>query len=1256
MPNALRELSIDLTDAQGFGRRLRFWIALLLALFFVNGALTFFNNRNAVVDANNVSHTYTVLNEIDALWETLLTAESSQRGYLITLDEAFLSPLDSAESNCKARLDELTRITGDNPIQRDRIPKLRESVLERVRELKYVKDLRVASGTESVTARLPVGRALMSEIDSITTAMRAEEARLLGIRVASSNHTYEIGSLSAILEAIVGVVVLFLFSRLLRRHLHARVKATELLFVERERFQTTLSSIGDGVITTDIAGRVQFLNAVASELTGHSTESARGKGLEEVFVIVNEDTRKPVDNPAMRALREGCVVGLANHTVLIAKDGTERAIDDSAAPIRKEDGSISGAVLVFRDVSTRRAEERAQTESSRVMQLRIAIGDLLTSDLELDAGLIGCTDAFVRLVGAEFARIWLIDEQGTRLQLRATSGGDVALSGEDKIIQIGKSRFGEIAATRTPYWTNDVAAEAEFANREWSSGDLVQSIAGYPLVIEDRLLGVLGVFSNRPISQVLFDELELIADVIAQFIERKRVDENRLRLAALIENSSDAINIFDEHGKLMFVNRAASRLFARKAEESEKASMPAGIRDLLLEEDHPRFDSELLPAVLRDGHSQFEMRMRLAPSCGEGKGADVGSMGSDPAAPKEAAPAHVWMNCHAFAVLDSKGRRTGIGMVCRDVTQRRTTEQFLTESQEQYRLLAAQFHAANLKLQEEMAERALANEALERRSSQLQSITEIATRLNVVHDIPSVMNMITEGARRIVATRAGISIVSRGDRTDDRLVVASFSEDLASYRGRGEDFVNRRIHEAVYATKRVIRVSRDEIANESRWQTGSDAPDRNVPLADVIAAPIVGYDGTVLGALHLIDKTTGPFTSEDEAIVVQLALMGSVAIENARLYAELVDADRRKDEFLATLAHELRNPLAPIRNGLQILSITKNDTDAQITVRQMMERQVSMMVRLVDDLLDVSRITRGKIHLQVERLDLARAIRDAVETSRPLIDAAHHELIVEMPARPIYVMADRVRLAQIVANLLNNAAKFTPDGGRIEVRIEGRGKEVAIRVRDNGVGIPREMLPRIFDLFTQVDRTLRLTRSGVGIGLALVKRLVELHGGTVEAHSDGPDQGCELVVRLATATETTDEASRMPAIPAPAPAGRTHRVLVVDDHRDSAESLGILLRLMGNTVVTCGSGEEALRIATEFRPEIFFLDIGLPDMNGYELAGRLKSIPGFENAYFVAQTGWGQETDRRRSNESGFQAHLVKPIDIDLLKELLQGL
>ncbi len=649
----------------------------------------------------------------------------------------------------------------------------------------------------------------------------------------------------------------------LEQEIVQRMRSEEAVQQQREWLRVTLASIGDAVIATDTQERITFLNPVAEALTGWPAAEAIGKPLEQVFRVIHEQTRQLIDNPIARALREGTAVGLANHTALIARDGTERPIDDSASPIRDREGQTVGVVLVFRDVTEhRRAEEALQASERR----------------------------FRALIERSWDGISLMDAAGIL-------------------------RFASSSATR---------------------------ILGYP---PDELVGRNAFDLMHP------DDLRRTLDLLAELLQQ-----------------------------------------------------PGGT----------------VSADFRYRHKDGSWR---------------------------------WLETVATNLLADPGVQA-IVINTRDITDRKQAEE------------------------------------------------------------------------------------------------------------------------------------------------------------------------------------------------------------------ELRSANRTKDEFLATLAHELRNPLVPLRNALYLIGRLNGHDEQLDKARSMMERQVQHLVRLVDDLLDVSRIGRGKIELRKEPVDVQSVVASALETSRPLIEAAGQQLTVALPPEPIYLQADPTRLAQVVSNLLNNAARYTDAGGRIELSVEPASGgcqppgEVIIRVRDTGIGIPPEMLPRIFDMFTQVDRSLERSQGGLGIGLTLVQRLVEMHGGRVEAHSPGPGQGSEFVVRLPVV-----------AAPAPRPPSWTItpageggaalsgcRILVVDDSHDTAESLAMILRLSGHEVHLAFDGPGAIAAALTHRPDVALLDIGLPGMNGYEVARCLREDHGLTQTVLVALTGWAQTEDRRRAQEVGFAHHLVKPVEPEALHRLLLSL
>ncbi len=635
----------------------------------------------------------------------------------------------------------------------------------------------------------------------------------------------------------------------------ARARETE----SREVLRVTLRSIGDAVISTDVDGAVTYLNTAAETVTGWSHQAAMGKPLDSVFRIVNETTRQSVENPAHRALREGVVVGLANHTVLIRQDGSECPIDDSAAPIRDEHGHVSGCVLIFRDVTAQR-----QVERERQQQLITA-----------------------------------------------------------------------------------------------------------------------------------------------------------RRLASIVESSEAAIIGKGLDGVIQSWNAAAERLFGYSAEEA--------------------------------------------------------------------------IGRHISLVIPP----------------------------------------------ERLAEE-----------------------------------------NEIIATlKAGRRI-----------------EHLET--------------ERVRADGRRVQIS-------------------------LTVSPIKDDDGNVIGASKLVRDITRERQAEEDL---------------RKLAAELSESDRRKNEFLATLAHELRGPLAPLGNVLEVWKRSTDDVQLQ-TARRTMERQLGQMVRLVDDLLDLNRITHNRLELRKSRLELATVVDHALETSRPLAAERAHELTVALPAEPVYVHGDAVRLAQVFSNLLSNSAKYTQRGGKISLTARREAGSVVISVKDNGVGIPPDRIHNVFDMFSQVDTAIEQTHGGLGIGLTIVKQLVAMHGGTVTAKSAGVSQGSEFIVSLPVDRGATEPATVPPAVEPNPVNGR--RILVVDDNKDSALSLCMLLELEGHEAFAVHDGVDAIDAAERHRPDVVLLDIGLPRMSGHEVCRRLRESAWGKEMLLIALTGWGQSEDRRKSQDAGFDGHLVKPVRYETLAELL---
>lgn len=560
---------------------------------------------------------------------------------------------------------------------------------------------------------------------------------------------------------------------------------------------------------------------------------------------------------------------------------------------------------------------------------------------------------------------------------------------------------------------------------------------------------------------------------------------------------------------------------------------------------------------------------------------------------------------------------------------------------------------------QDVSERVRAEEQLRRvaaiekhRSALLARVAEASRAINAVLSADSIARILTEEACAILNARVGMTTFNLLEDCNSQVQTSGVVARVPSPEPASGDLP------PPVAQPGAVAAEQPEFDPELAAAVCLQGYPLRISRADSgpqhwgrLAVPLLGHGGKSLGVVQVADKQEGEFTAEDEAILVQLAAIAAVGIENARLYEQVREQDQRKDEFLATLAHELRNPLAPIRTGLTVLKLVDSPED-MAAAREMMERQVGHMVRLIDDLLDVSRITRGKVELKPERVDVRDVIDAALEVTRPIVEANNHELIIAPLDQALPIVADPTRIAQVISNLLNNAAKYTPRGGRIELSVARDDAFVEIAVRDNGLGIAPEMLHKVFEMFTQVGRTIDQAQGGLGIGLALVTRLVEMHGGTVKAESEGHGQGSRFIVRLPLAAPQSPAAAVGPAAATPG-AHAPRRILVVDDNVDGAKSLALLLKLAGHTTSIAYSGPAALERARSFAPEVVFLDIGLPGMNGYEVARRLRAEPNGAALTLVALTGWGTDDDRKRAHDAGFDHHLTKPVDAAQVHALL---
>ena len=660
-------------------------------------------------------------------------------------------------------------------------------------------------------------------------------------------------------------------------------------------------------------------------------------------------------------------------------------------------------------------------------------------------------------------------------------------------------------------------------------------------------------------------------------------------LASIVESSDDAIISKSLDGIIQSWNAAAERVFGYSAEQAVG-----------------RHISLIIPADRAAEEEQIIARIRAGKQVNHFDTIRVRNDGQP-----------IPISLTISPIKDETGRVIGASKIARDITDRKAAE---AAAAERNRLTALRADVSTA-LASDGDQRAILQECAASLVRHLEVALARIWTLNV--------------AEGVLELRASAGLYTHLDGPHSRVKVGEFKI--------GRIASSRQPH-------LTNDVPHDPDVSDQAWA-------RREGLAAFVGYPLA-VEGRLLGVLGMFARRTmpGEVTADLEPLANMIALYldrRRVEEELRRVAAELSEADRRKNEFLATLAHELRNPLAPIRNGLQLMGLAGDDPQIMKECRTLMERQVKHMVRLIDDLMDVSRITLGKLELRKERVELASVIHNAVETSRPLIEESRHELAVTPSSMPIYVDADMTRLAQVFSNLLNNAAKYTERGGEIALMVERNGNEAVVSVRDNGVGIPPEMLAQVFDPFTQVDRSLEGSQGGLGIGLTLVKRLIELHGGSIEARSGGHRTGSEFVVRLPIVLAMPSEAALGNAHISPTMQSAGHRILVVDDNRDSARTLARLLSIIGHEACMAHDGGEAVAMAETYRPGVILLDIGLPVMNGYEVARTIRRHPWGTDIMIVALTGWGQVEDRKRSKEAGIDHHLVKPVEAHALQDLL---
>ncbi|HKE45770.1 MAG TPA: PAS domain S-box protein [Steroidobacteraceae bacterium] len=697
----------------------------------------------------------------------------------------------------------------------------------------------------------------------------------------------------------------------------------------------------------------------------------------------------------------------------------------------------------------------------------------------------------------------------------------------------------------------------------------------------------------------------VIEDIGDRVLAEEAGQASAAHLSALIASSEDAIISKTLDGIITTWNHAAQRMFGYSAEEAIGKSIM-----LLIPEDHAAEEPLIIERLKRCERIEHYETVRVKK---DGTRFEV-SLSVSP-------------------IITPDGAVIGASKIARDITRQREIEEALREESRILELLNTTGQA-------------------------------IAAQL----DLHALVQTVTDAATDISGAEFGAFFYNVIDGAGEAyLLYALCGAPRDAFERLGLPR-NTPVFEPTFRGEGVVRSA--DITRDPRYGTMAPhhgMPHGHLPVRSYLAVPVISRTGEVIGGLFFGHSEPDIFTERSERLVLAVAAQAAVAIDNARLYesaqreitqreraeAALLETDRRKDEFLATLAHELRNPLAPIRQAA-LIARAPNATEAQKRwSHDVIERQVHQMALLLEDLLDISRITRGTLDLRTEMTDLATVVSTAVETARPAIDAKGHLLSLELPSQEVRFAADPLRVAQVLSNLLTNAAKYTDRGGQIRLRAACEAGHVAISVLDTGIGIPAEALEDVFAMFSQVKSGQDRSEGGLGIGLALSKGLVRLHGGTIEARSAGVGHGSEFIVRFPLQMAEVAHAEDVE------PVARSHsvrrRVLIADDNRAAAESLAMLLQMEGHDVQVAYDGEEALNLFATMQPDVALLDIGMPKVNGYEVARQARKHANGRKVTFIAVTGWGQDKDRANAVEAGFNFHFTKPVDVDRLMELLRS-
>lgn len=1302
-----------------------------------------------LISAHWVDQTDQVIARTNGLQRQLFEMQSSFRGYRLSGNEALLQTFDRVRQANSQTWNDLISEVADNPGQVAQVNASRTAAGQWIAfvdaELAEVRGVPALIGNSAFLARgVPLFDRALRRLDKVS----AEESRLRDKqdRTLRQVVTALLSTLAVI--ALIGIPVLLFWLRRLIRRVSATFRAhAEVAERRAQELSVTLHSIGDAVIATDAHGLVSFLNPTAVRLMGWSNEEAAGRELVDVFPIFNEDTLLPVENPVERVLREHRTVGLANHTVLRTRDGRELPIEDSAAPIQGEDGTILGVILVFHDVTDKRSSERALRESESRFRFLSELGDacrlvtepgaimsattrllgerlgasrcayaevedngtsftiledytdgcassagqyqlslfgprahaqmqggdtLTVRDVaqevptgqgremfeaigiraliacplikdgqlrammavhqiaardwtEADVALVeevvercwshieraraeketmersrlstlradiagqldlakpiaetlqGCCECVVQHLDAAFARIWTVDRAENVLLLQASAGIYTHLDGPHGRVPVGQFKIGRIAESRQPHLTNDVQNDPQVSDQDWARRESMRAFAGYPLLVEGKILGVLAVFSRHPLSEAALSDLAPISDAIAQQIQRKYAEtalqSSENLKTAILATSLDGFIVMDHEGRVLDWNPAAEAIVGYTRAEA--------IGQLL--------GDLIVPEALRERHRQGLKR---------------------------------YVETREVHIL---GRRLELPAIRRDGSEFPSEVSITHILGTEPPLFAGYLRDISSRKADEAALIA----ATERAEADARALAEGAERFHLLSEVVA-LQVWTAGPD------GGLDFVN---------------SEVISYLGGDPD-------KDILGEAWTHYVHPDDLAAAARlWQQSLS-------------------EGSPYAAEMRLRRTDGEYhwflvraeALKGDAGEVTKWFGTNTDINDLKLaQAETERASRAKDDFMAVLSHELRTPLTPV---LMAAASLREDERLPPDVRSqlaMMERNIGLEARLIDDLLDITRIAKGKLPLRPQLCDAHSLISLAIEIVRDEALSKGISLNQNFDAECSGLHADPSRFQQVIWNLLRNAVKFTPPSGSIAIQTrDGTGEDgkpiLSIEVCDSGIGIDAEAIDRIFQPFEQVGLTGDHRFGGIGLGLAIARAIVDLHGGTIRAESDGPDLGSRFIVELPGATnpppgmvESPENAETflkgaVSAAPEEKPDAPQLDLLLVEDHAPTLLVLERLLKRAGHLVATASSVASALTLADQHQFDLVISDLGLPDGTGNELMEKLRDRHGLRG---IALTGYGMEEDMERSRQAGFMIHLIKPIEFNQLRRAL---